>query len=161
VIKKFIIIIILLWNPVFSSGGYDHGTSTGKGQLELDFTWNPFDIIEYGQSYIVFGFGITDCFDIHGYYAHQTNKQDNYYLGLFYQFLDSKYLDLSTAIGIRQYTGSSKIDLFAPQLLYNIKFNQFTIGGAYVSIKGLRKESLIDRGGGIRYCFIYSIIKCN
>jgi hypothetical protein len=147
VIEKFIILLILLINPVFSSGGYDHGTSTGKGQLELDFTWNPFDLIEFGQSYIVFGYGITDRLDLHGYYAHQTNRQDNYYFGLFYQFLDSKYLDLSTAIGIRQYTISDIIDLFAPQLLYNIKFDQFTLGGAYVSIREIKNNSLVDRGG--------------
>ena len=120
---------------VFASGGYDHGTSTGKGQLELDFTWNPFDIIKYGQSYIVFGYGLTDRLDIHGYYSHIT-YEDQYYYGLFYQFADTKYLDLATAIGGRQYTIRRHIkDLFFPQLLYNIKFlKDFTVGGALVNV---------------------------
>lgn len=147
-IRKPIYILLLFILPLLGSGGYDHGTSTGKGRLELDLTWNPFDLIEFGQSYFVFGFGITDRLDIHGYYAHQTNKQDNYYAGLFYQFLDTKYLDLATAIGIRQYTKSEAVDLFAPQLLYNIKFNeQFSIGGAFVSIYQIDEQSLIKRGG--------------
>ena len=148
IIRYIIPFLLLFISPVFSSGGYDHGTSTGKGQLELDFTWNPFDIIEFGQSYVVFGIGLTERLDIHGYYSHQTNKQDNYYMGLFYQFLDSKYLDLATAIGIRQYTNSKIIDLFAPQLLYNIKFKeQFSIGGSLVTIKEIEDGLLINRGG--------------
>lgn len=135
------------FSPLYSSGGYDHGTSTGKGQLELDLTWNPYDIIEFGQSYVVLGFGLTERLDVHGYYSHQTNNNDNYYIGLFYQFLDSKYLDLATAIGIRQYTKSETYDLFAPQILYNLKISdEFSIGGAFVNIKKIEDNSFRQRG---------------
>ena len=75
------IIIILVFGlaiPLFGSGGYDHGTSTGKGQLEIDFTWNPFNIIEFGQSYLVIGYGLTGRLDVHGYYSRQTDNQDNH-----------------------------------------------------------------------------------
>jgi len=144
------IIIILVFGlaiPLFGSGGYDHGTSTGKGQLELDFTWNPFDVIEFGQSYIVIGYGLTDCIDIHGYYSHQADHQDNYYYGLFYQFVNAKYLDLATAIGRRHYTVSEINDLFFPQLLYNIKISKdLTIGGAFVNIQRITEKTLHPRG---------------
>lgn len=144
------IIIILIFGlivPLFGSGGYDHGTSTGKGQLELDLTWNPFDIIEFGQSYIVIGYGLTDRLDIHGYYSHQTDNQDNYYYGIFYQFIDTKYLDLATAIGRRHYTISKINDLFFPQLLYNIKIRkELTIGGAFVNIQRILDNVLHPRG---------------
>lgn len=145
--KNAIILIILSVMPLFSSGGYDHGTSTGKGQLELDFTWNPFDLIEFGQTYIVIGYGLTNHLDIHGYYAHQTDHQDNYYYGLFYQFIDSKYLDLASAIGKRHYTVSDVDDLFFPQLLYNIKFSKLlTVGGAFVNIQRITNSTLKSRG---------------
>ncbi len=145
--KNAIILIILSVMPLFSSGGYDHGTSTGKGQLELDFTWNPFDLIEFGQTYIVIGYGLTNHLDIHGYYAHQTDHQDNYYYGLFYQFIDSKYLDLASAIGRRHYTVSDVDDLFFPQILYNIKFSKLlTVGGAFVNILRITNSTLKSRG---------------
>ena len=145
--KNVIIIIFILIIPIFGSGGYDHGTSTGKGQLELDFTWNPFDIIEFGQTYIVIGYGLTSRLDIHGYYAHQTDHQDNYYYGLFYQFVDKKYLDLATAIGRREYTLSNVIDLFFPQLLFNIKFSEdLTVGGAFVNIQRNKNNKLQSHG---------------
>ena len=144
------IIIILVFGlvvPLFGSGGYDHGTSTGKGQLELDFTWNPFDIIEFGQSYVVIGYGLTDRLDIHGYYSRQTDNQDNYYYGIFYQLFDTKYLDLATAIGRRHYTVSKINDLFFPQLLYNIKISKdLTIGGAFVNIQRITENTLHPRG---------------
>ncbi len=35
-LKNIIVILLILVFPLFPSGGYDHGTSTGKGQLELD-----------------------------------------------------------------------------------------------------------------------------
>ena len=125
-LKNIIIIILISVFPLFSSGGYDHGTSTGQGQLELDFTWNPFDLIEFGQTYIVIGYGITNRLDIHGYYAHQTD-QDNYYYGVFYQFIDSKYLDLATAIGKRHYTISNEDDLFFPPCFFAVAFFVFPL----------------------------------
>ncbi len=145
--KSVIIIILISITPILSSGGYDHGTSTGKGQLELDFTWNPLDLIEFGQTYIVIGYGLTNRLDIHGYYAHQTDKQDNYYYGIFYQFVDIKYLDLATAIGIRQYTISNTKDLFFPQLLFNVKFSEdLTVGGAFVNIQRDKNNKLQSHG---------------
>ncbi len=146
-VKNIIIIILVSVVPIFSSGGYDHGTSTGKGQLELDFTWNPFDLIEFGQTYIVIGYGLTNYLDIHGYYAHQTDNDDNYYYGLFYQFIDTKFLDLATALGRRQYIRSDIHDLFFPQLLFNIKVGKdFTIGGACVDIHRIINNTLKFRG---------------
>lgn len=145
--KYILIVIFISVMPIFSSGGYDHGTSTGKGQLELDFTWNPFDLIEFGQTYIVIGYGLTNHLDIHGYYARQTDKHDNYYYGLFYQFVDTKYLDLATAIGRRQYTVSDVKDLFFPQLLFNIKFSKnLTVGGAFINIQRITNNTLKSRG---------------
>jgi len=146
-LKNIIITIIISVIPLLSSGGYDHGTSTGKGQLELDFTWNPFDLLEFGQTYVVFGFGLTDRLDLHCYYSHQTDHQDNYYYGLFYQFMDFKYLDLASAIGKRHYTVSKIDDLFFPQLLFNIKFSKLlSLGGAFVNIQRITNSSLEPRG---------------
>ena len=107
------------------SGGYDHGTSTGKGQLELDFTWNPFDLIEFGQTYVVLGYGLTERLR-YPWILCPPNKQYMIIIIMdyFINLLDSKYLDLATAIGIRQYTESEIYDLFFPQILYNIKIKR-------------------------------------
>ncbi len=138
--KNLILIILLSIVPIFSSGAFDNGTSAGKGQLELDFTWNPFNLIKSGESYIVMNYGLTSRLDVHGYYSRHIDKKDNYYIGLFYQFANTKYLDLATAVGIRQYTARNTVDLFTPQLLYNIKlYKGFTVGGAFVHL--LRKET--------------------
>ena len=118
-----IIFLILFVNTVWSSGGYDHGTSTGKSKLQIDLTWNPFNYFENGQSYIVIGYGITNRLDIHGYYCDHSNYNngvDSYYYGLFFQFLDSKYLDLATAFGKRKMTNLEYDHFFFPQLLYNV-----------------------------------------
>ena len=134
--KQYLIILSLAVVPLFPSGGYDHGTSTGKGLLELDFTWNPFNIFEQGQSYVVLGYGFTDRLDIHGYYSYIHDGADNYYGGMFYQFLDSKHLDLATAIGVRTIRGFSQNQLFMPQLLYTIHLSKKTrLGGSFVTIK--------------------------
>ena len=154
-VKRIIILLLISSTQIFPSGGYDHGTSTGKGQLELDFTWNPFDLIEYGQSYIVVGYGLTDYFDIHGYFAHQTNKNDNYYAGLFYQFIDTKYIDLATAVGVRKYTDSKTLDIFAPQLLFNFKVHKkLAIGGAIVDIKRNIDNELKHKGTAFDIAFL-------
>jgi len=146
-LKNIIIILLISVTTTFCSGGYDHGTSTGKGQLELDFTWNPFDLIEFGQTYIVVGYGLTSRLDIHGYFSHHTDHQDNYYYGVFYQFIDSKYIDLASAIGKRHYTVSKLDDLFFPQLLFNIKFSKLlSLGGAFVNIQRITNNKLQSRG---------------
>jgi len=155
---KFILISLSLLTTIYPSGGYDHGTSTGKGQIEIDLTWNPFDLIDFGQTYAVLGIGITNRLDIHGYIAHQTNDNDNYYFGLFYQFLDSKYLDLSTAIGQRRYTKSDEKDLFYPQLLYTFKFNRnVNIGGAFVFVKRKMNGKYVDKGSAFDIAAYFSL----
>ena len=138
-IRSSIIFLVLLVSMVWASGGYDHGTATGKGKLQLDLTWNPFNIFENGQSYVVIGYGITNRLDIHGYYCDHGNYHngvDSYYYGLFYQFVDSKYFDLATAIGKRKMMDLDYGHFFFPQLLYNVKlYNDFSLGGSFVIIK--------------------------
>ncbi len=122
-----------------SSGGYDHGTSTGKGKFELDLTLNPFNYFENGQSYAVIGYGLSDKIDLHGYYADHGNYEngvDSYYFGIFYQFYDSKLIDLATAIGRRKMKNLDYGHFFFPQLLYNVKINNnYTIGGSLVRVQ--------------------------
>ena len=122
-------------SPLIPSGGYDHGSATGKGQFEIDLTWNPFDYFEQGQSYLVFGYGLTDRFDFHGYYSIHTEGFHTYYAGLFYQFFRSNRLDLATAIGSRKNRSTGLTDLFLPQLLYTLKLGGgFALGGSFVNI---------------------------
>ena len=103
--KLKLIYLIISLSILFATGGYDHGTSAGKGNLDLSLTWNPFNYFEHGQSYAVIGYGLTDRLDIHAYYSYMKEPiNSNYYGGLFYQLLNSKYFDLSTAIGIRNFT---------------------------------------------------------
>ena len=127
---------------VIASGGYDNGTATGKGKLGLDLTWNPFNYFPEGQSYIVASYGFSEKFDIHGYYSIPASGSDNYYLGLFYQFYKNKYLDLATAIGIRQYWPKSHRHLFAPQLLYTLYvFKGLRIGGSLVVLRDIDRNN--------------------
>ena len=72
-IQLSIIFLVLFIGAVWASGGYDHGTATGKGKLQIDLSWNPFNYFEYGQSYLVFGYGITIRIDINGYYSDHGN----------------------------------------------------------------------------------------
>ena len=141
--KQYLIILSLAVVPLFPSGGYDHGTSTGKGLMELDFTWNPFNTFEQGQSYVVLGFGLTDRLDIHGYYSIHTEGFHTYYAGLFYQFLRSEKVDLSTAAGIRINRENKNSNLFLPQLLYTIKLkNGYSVGGSFVNIMSDLNQSV-------------------
>ncbi len=128
--------LVLSTTIVFASGGYDHGTSAGKGNLDLSFTLNPFQYFKQGQSYIILGYGLTNRIDLQAYYSKTINSSDNYYGGLLYQFYKSKRLDISTAIGIRKFIKNPKIHFFAPQLLYTIHLNnKLKIGGSIVNIK--------------------------
>ena len=141
--KQYLIILSLAVVPLFPSGGYDHGTSTGKGLLELDFTWNPFNIFEQGQSYVVLGYGFTDRLDIHGYYSIHTEGFHTYYAGLFFQFLRSEKIDLATAVGMRINRGNKNSDLFLPQLLYTIKLKGgCSVGGSFVNIMSDLNQSV-------------------
>jgi len=121
---------------VSGSGAYDHGTAAGKGNWDVSLTWNPFNYFEQGQSYVVLGYGLTNRFDIHGYYSYTPRGNDNYYVGFSFQFYRSKFLDLSTAVGIRKYIDESTTHLFFPQLLYTIHLtNKTSLGGSWVSIR--------------------------
>jgi hypothetical protein len=143
----YLFVLVLFSTSVFGSGAYDHGTATGKSKLQIDLTINPFNTLEFGQTYVVFGYGLTDRLDIHGYFANQTSGENNYYVGVFYQFLDHDYLDLATALGARQYITSPAKHLFFPQLLYNIKFNsEFSLGGSIVVIQDIEEGELEQLG---------------
>ena len=126
-----------------ASGGYDHGTATGKGLFELDITWNPFNMFDQGQSYVVLGYGLTDRLDIHGYYSIHTEGFHTYYTGLFYQFLRSEKIDLATAVGMRVNRENKNSDLFLPQLLYTIKLKDgYSVGGSFVNIMSDLNQSV-------------------
>ena len=138
--KSKVIYIITSLSIIFASGGYDHGTSAGKGIIDISITLNPFNYFKQGQTYAIIGYGLTDRIDIHGYYSYIHSGADNYYGGVFYQFFDGKYLDLSTAIGVRFITGIADKHIFSPQLLYTIHLNKKNlIGGSFVSIKDNNK----------------------
>ena len=137
-----ILVLYLFACSLSSSGAYDHGTSTGKGKLQIDLTWNPFNYFPEGQSYIVASYGFSEKFDVHGYYSIPINGSDNYYLGLFYQFYKNKYMDLATAVGVRQYWPKSHRHLFAPQLLYTLYvFKGLRIGGSLVVLRDIEKNN--------------------
>jgi len=141
-VKQYLIILSLAIVPLFPSGGYDHGTSTGKGLLELDFTWNPFNYFEQGQSYVVLGYGLKDRLDIHGYYSIHAENFHTYYAGLFYQFLKSEKVDLATAAGMRINRKNKNRHLFFPQLLYTIKLKgEYSVGGSFVYIMDDENQS--------------------
>ncbi len=141
--KQYLIILSLAVVPLYPSGGYDHGTSTGKGLLELDFTWNPFNMFEQGQSYVVLGYGFTDRLDVHGYYSIHTEGFHTYYAGLFFQFLRSEKVDLATAAGMRINGESKNGDLFFPQFLYTVKLKDgYSVGGSFVNIIGEINQSV-------------------
>ena len=138
ILRLPIIVLYLFACPLFSSGAYDHGTSTGKGKLQIDLTWNPFNYFKNGQSYVVLGYGLTNKLDLHGYYSNHGNYNNgvnSHYYGIFYQIHDSKHLDLSTAIGKRKMADLDYNHIFFPQILYNIKLNkEYTIGGSMVNV---------------------------
>ena len=138
--NQLLLFINLSFNTILlSSGAFDHGTATGKGMLQIDLTWNPFNYFENGQSYTVISYGVKDKIDLHGYYADHGNYEngvDSYYYGIFFQFLDLKYLDLATAIGKRKMKNLNYSHIFFPQLLYNFKIlDGYTIGGSIVRIQ--------------------------
>ena len=137
---KFILSLITI-SSLYGSGGYDNGTATGKGLFKLDFTLNPFNKFSFGQSYIVGSYGLTNSFDIHGFISDHNSEYKTWYTGIFYQFFDSKRLDLATAIGIRNKSNSSMKHLFLPQLLYTVFLNEdFFIGGSVVNVKSLELD---------------------
>tara|TARA_Y100000590_G_scaffold346139_1_gene396249 strand:- start:11885 stop:12466 length:582 start_codon:yes stop_codon:yes gene_type:complete len=134
--KLILTYLILLTTNLFAEGGFDKGTSAGKGNVDISITINPLNYFDQGQSYIMLGYGLTNNFDIHGYFSRSKENIDNYYLGLFYQFLDREKLDLATAFGYRQIKGYPEKHIFYPQLLYSIYINtNISLGGSFVNIK--------------------------
>ncbi|WP_298257073.1 hypothetical protein [uncultured Litoreibacter sp.] len=124
---------LITTGTALASGGYDNGTPAGRGNLDLEFTLNPGDAFEDGQTYVVWGYGLTEKLDFHGYVSHEANGTDQFYLGLMYNFYSNEWLDLSTAIGFRQRSGVT--DIFLPQLLYTIKLpNDYDIIGSAVNV---------------------------
>ena len=141
--KKTFLALPLILSTLMSSGGFDNGTSAGRGQLQLDFTWNPFNYFKQGQSYVVLGYGLQNRLDIHGYYSIHTEGFHTYYIGLFYQFLSSKKVDLATAIGFRENRETELKDIFFPQILYTINLdNNYAIGGSFVNIIKSKKNQV-------------------
>ena len=146
--RLFLLIILAIISAHWSaanldaSGGYDNGTATGKGQIGLDLTWNPFNYFPEGQSYVVASYGFSEKFDIHGYYSIPVRGSDNYYLGLFYQFYKNKFMDLATAVGVRQYRPKSHRHLFAPQLLYTLYvFKGLRLGGSLIVLRDIDRNN--------------------
>ena len=134
----FCLSLIISSNIMYASGGYDNGTSIGMGNLGVDLTWNPFNYWEKGQSYAVISYGLRQKLDIHGYYSTPKKGNDNYYIGIFYQFFNNKRLDLATAFGIRKYIPKKDQHLFYPQILYTLYLiNDIRIGGSFVRISNI------------------------
>ena len=130
-----LISFFLFFSVLFGSGGFDNGTATGRGKFQLDLTWNPFDKIEFGQTYGVISYGITDRFDLHGYISRHAGPYYTWYGGLFYQFYNSNKINLGTAIGIRKRFDESLTHLFSPQMLYTVKIKEkISIGGSIVNV---------------------------
>ena len=139
---KIKILLLLLPICLIASGGYDNGTATGKGQFQIDLTWNPFDRIGFGQTYIVMSYGLSHRLDIHGYISHHSRGYETWYGGAFYQFLKTQKMDLATAVGVRRRFDENWTHIFAPQLLYTIHLNdRLNLGGSVVNIM----ESLSDK----------------
>ena len=135
--KTIFRIILSIGATVYCSGGYDHGLSAGKGNLDLDLTWNPFQAVEFGQSYIVWGYGLSSDIDFHGYYSTGSSNNPQIYSGLMMQFFGGKSLNLSTAIGLRKFLKESKSHIFFPQLLYYYRLTKnLHIGGSFVNLNG-------------------------
>ena len=133
---KVFLLLVFIYSNLFGTGAYDQGRSAGKGNLDISITWNPFYYFDQGQSYVVLGYGLNDKVDIHGYYSHLKDNNDNYYGGILYQFYKTERLDISTAFGIRKYTKKKTTHFFIPQLLYTIKLSEkINFGGNFVDIR--------------------------
>ena len=146
----------LLTTIVFASGGFDHGTSAGKNKWDLSFTWNPYNYFKNGQSYLILSYGITKNLDFHSYYSYSRQDDQNYYFGLFNQFIRTKTIDVATAIGIRAYSKNSIKHLFFPQLLYTLHLtNNIRLGGSFVNI--LSQEKLSFEGTSIDVFLMYKV----
>ncbi len=153
--KKIKLLFLFLPIVLMASGGYDHGTSAGKGNWDISLTWNPFNYFDQGQSYVVLGYGLMNHLDIHGYYSYLHQGGDNYYGGFSYQFYKSKYLDLSTAVGVRKYRKISTTHLFLPQFLFTVKLSdRVSVGGSLVKIKEEKRKEKMENIGMAKDVFL-------
>lgn len=135
----FTLAILLISHFAYASGGYDNGTPAGKGNLDIDITLNPGDRIRNGQSYVVWGYGLTDKLDFHGYVSHEAGGTNQIYYGLMYNFFSNSRFDLSTAFGLRHRKGI--IDAIFPQFLYTIKLKKgFDIIGSSVLVYNTKQK---------------------
>jgi len=158
--RKLLTSLVFSISIAFSSGGYDHGTASGKGNLDFSITWNPFNYFDQGQSYAVIGYGLTNQLDIHSYYSSHNKENDSYYIGMFYQFFQSERLDLSTAVGFRRYKNQNLSHLFMPQLLYTLYLTEkVSIGGSFVNIRS--HDLMADIGTAIDVFFIWELFENN
>ena len=143
-----------IFNTIFvislinASGAYDIGSSAGKNNWDISITLNPFNLIDYGQDYLVISYGLTNKIDMVNYISKHYNGTKSYYLGGLYQFMDNDQLDLSTAIGVRKVVNIEKSnDLFFPQILYNYKINnKYSIGGSIVKVGKIYHKSIKHTG---------------
>ena len=99
-----LIYLFIFATILFADGGFDSGTSAGKGNFDISLTLNNDMIFPQGQSYIVLGYGLTDKLDIASYYSKSTENGSNYYTGILYQFIDNSRMDISSAFGIRKFS---------------------------------------------------------
>lgn len=134
--KKFykIIILSLFLSSANATGGYDNGSPVGEGNLQLDFTLNPGNIVQYGQTYVTWNYGLSNTFSFHGYASHEArNGKNQIYYGLKYTFFQNDSWDFSTALGLRN--RESETHIYLPQLLYTYKLpKNYAIGGSMVNV---------------------------
>ncbi len=146
------LLLVSLALPLFASGGYDHGTPAGEGNIDIDITINPGDYFEEGQSYLVWGYGITDNDDFHGYVSHEAGGTNQIYYGWMHHFFEREWLDLSTAVGLRH--RKDKTNTFLPQLLYTFKLpHGFDIGGSIVNVYNISDAENL----GVAYDLLFRI----
>lgn len=152
--KNFLFTTLLLLNTflLHATGGYDNGSAVGKGKLELDLTWNPFDLAPRGQSYMVWNYGLEKHLSLHGYLSHEATGTDQVYYGLKYTFLETKKWSLATALGVRH--RKDELHTYAPQILYTYNLhNNYDIGGSIVSVYDTTDEEHL----GVTYDIAFRI----
>ena len=134
--QKILHLLIIFPMLLFASGAYDNGTATGKGRFQIDITWNPFNRFEFGQSYAVMSYGITNQLEIHGYVSNHSGRYYTWYGGVYFQFLKLEKLHLATSVGVRRQIGKDWTHIFFPQLLYTVIITpQIYIGGSFVDVR--------------------------
>lgn len=135
--------------PAYASGGYDNGPPAGAGNLDIDVTINlgdlynggPRELYNKGQSYLVWGFGLTNRLDFHGYVSHEAAGTNQIYYGLMHNFVSNDSVDLSTAFGARHRL--KQVDALFPQLLYTFKLPEhFEIAGSFTNVYDIKKKAV-------------------